>query len=151
MRVVREGAQEPARVLVHSVADEFEGREEWVPLTRLKVPWDGVEACQAREARWKRVSAFGPGRGDPREYAVEVVFVDFVDRELARMNDNFGDLITISRPDEFAESFGLRIEQLTDYSEAFWDEGILIEPWPATELVAQAVARLNAEQRASAS
>ncbi|GAB3264389.1 hypothetical protein [Arthrobacter pigmenti] len=37
VRVVHEGTQKPARVLVHFVADEFEGREERGPPARLKV------------------------------------------------------------------------------------------------------------------
>ncbi|BAS11745.1 hypothetical protein AHiyo8_00480 [Arthrobacter sp. Hiyo8] len=31
VRVVRQGTQKPARVLVRFVSDEFEGKEEWVP------------------------------------------------------------------------------------------------------------------------
>jgi hypothetical protein len=39
VRVLRLGTQKPARVLVRFVDDAFEGREEWVPPARLKVPW----------------------------------------------------------------------------------------------------------------
>lgn len=53
--VVRLGAQKPARVLVRFVDDEFEGREDWVPPARLKVPWSEVEEYRAREERWNRL------------------------------------------------------------------------------------------------
>lgn len=145
VRVVREGTQKPARVLVRFVADEFEGREEWVPPARLKVLWDGVEEYRAREERWDLVSAPGPDRDDPRDYAASEILGEFIDRELAMMNDRFGCSITVSRPDELAESLGLRIEQLTDYPEAFREDGKLIAPWPVTELVARTVTRMNAE------
>ena len=72
--VVRLGMQKPARLLVRFVADEFEGREEWVPPARLKVPWSGVEEFRAREERWDRIYAGGPGRDDPREDAAGEVF-----------------------------------------------------------------------------
>jgi len=41
--VLRMGTQKPARVLVRFVDDRFEGREEWVPPARLKVPWSEVD------------------------------------------------------------------------------------------------------------
>lgn len=40
--VVCVGTRKPARVLVRFVDDEFEGREQWVPPVRLKVPWSEV-------------------------------------------------------------------------------------------------------------
>ncbi|WP_029089700.1 hypothetical protein [Brevibacterium album] len=145
VRLVREGSQKPARVLVHFVADEFEGREESVPPARLKVRWDDVESFRAREERWDRVSALGPDRDDPRDCAASEILDEFIDRDLAGMNDSDGCSITISRPDELADSLGLRIEQLTEYPEAFREDGKLIAPWPVTELVARAAAQMNAE------
>ena len=146
MRFVRAGTQKPARVLVRFVADEFEGQEEWVPPARLKVLWEGVEEYRAREERWDLVSAPGPERDDPRDYAASEILDEFIDRDLAMMNDRFGCSITVSRPDELAESLELRIEQLTDYPEAFWEDGKLIAPWPVTELVARTVTQMNAEK-----
>ena len=37
VEVLRIGTSKPARVLVRFVADEFEGRRDWVPPARLKV------------------------------------------------------------------------------------------------------------------
>jgi hypothetical protein len=50
--VVRLGVKTPQRVLVRFVDDEFEGRQDWVPPARLKVPWSGVDEYVARERRW---------------------------------------------------------------------------------------------------
>lgn len=146
VRVLREGTQKPARVLVRFVDDEFEGKEEWVPPARLKVLWDTVDEFRAHEERWGRVSALGPGRDDPRSYAASEIVDEFVDRELAEINYNAGDSITISRPKELAESLGLLPEQLTDFAEAFVEDGKVVAPWPATELIASTAARRNAEQ-----
>lgn len=146
VRFVRTGTQKPARVLVRFVADEFEGQEEWVPPARLKVLWEGVEEYRAREERWDLVSAPGPERDDPRYCAASEILDEFIDRDLAMMNYRSGCSITVSRPDELAESLELRIEQLTDYPEAFWEDGKLIAPWPLTELVARTVTQMNAEK-----
>jgi hypothetical protein len=146
VRVVRQGAQKPARVLVRFIGDEFEGKEEWVPPARLKVLWSEAAEFQAREERWARVSAVGPGQEDPRDYAASEIFDEYVDSELATINYRDGDSITIKQPEVLAARLGLRIEQLTDHPEAFIEGGALVAPWPATELVARAIARQNAEQ-----
>lgn len=51
VEVKRLGTQKPARVLVLFVDDYAEGREEWVPPARLRVPWGHVGEFMAREAR----------------------------------------------------------------------------------------------------
>mgnify|MGYP003606116134 CR=1 FL=1 len=53
--VLKHGTKRPARVLVRFVDPSFEGREEWVPPSRLKVPWVDVDAFRAEEARWDAV------------------------------------------------------------------------------------------------
>ncbi len=73
VRVVKVGSGKPARVLVRFVADEFEGREEWVPPARLKVPWSGVDAFVAKESRWDVVSA-SPVHDTAEHYATSTVF-----------------------------------------------------------------------------
>lgn len=146
VRVVREGTQKPARVLVRFVAEEFEGREEWVPPARLKVPWSGVEELRAREERWERVSALGPDRDDPQHFAASEIFDEYVDPELATINYRDGTSISITKPKALASWLGLELEQLTDYPEAFVEDGAVVAPWPATEIVARAVAEKHCEQ-----
>ena len=53
--VVRLGTQRPARVFVRFVDDRFEGRQEWVPPSRLKVRWEAVDEFRERERLWERV------------------------------------------------------------------------------------------------
>jgi hypothetical protein len=146
VRVMRQGAQKPARLLVRFVADEFEGKEEWVPPARLKVLWSQAAEFAAREERWALVSAVGPDREDPREYAASEILEGYVDSELATINYRDGASITIKEPEVLASRLGLRAEQLTDHPEAFIEDGAVIAPWPATELVARTVAEQNAEK-----
>ncbi|MBT2513096.1 hypothetical protein [Arthrobacter sp. ISL-30] len=146
VRVVRQGAQKPARVLVSFLADRFEGKEEWVPPARLKVLWSQAAEFEAREERWARVSAVGPDQEDPREYAASEILEAYVDAELATINYRDGASITIRQPEVLAARLGLRAKQLTDHPEAFIEDGAVIAPWPATELVARTVAEQNAEK-----
>jgi hypothetical protein len=55
VRIEKIGAKKPARDLVAFVDDEFEGASEWVPPSRLKVPWADVDAYKVREAAWNRL------------------------------------------------------------------------------------------------
>jgi hypothetical protein len=57
VEVMKFGTQRPPRVLVRFVDQQFEGRQEWVPPARLKVPWAAVEVFREREARWAHYSA----------------------------------------------------------------------------------------------
>lgn len=43
VEVLRLGTAKPPRVLVKFTDDQFEGRSEWVPPRRLKVPWDQAD------------------------------------------------------------------------------------------------------------
>lgn len=70
---MRAGTQRPARVLVRFADDALEGREEWVPPARLKVPWAGVAEFRAREERWDKIHTAGLPVDDPREDAPETV------------------------------------------------------------------------------
>ncbi|WP_437773514.1 hypothetical protein [Arthrobacter sp. KNU40] len=146
VRVVRQGTQKPARVLARFVSDEFEGKEEWVPPARLKVLWSQAAEFRAREERWARMCAVGPGQEDPRDYAASEIFDEYVDNELATINYRRGASITIKQKEALAERLGLRVEQLTDHPEAFTEDGAVVAPWLATELVARTVAEQNAEK-----
>ncbi|BAS11746.1 hypothetical protein AHiyo8_00490 [Arthrobacter sp. Hiyo8] len=69
-----------------------------------------------------------------------------MDTELATVNYRRGASITVKQPEALAALLGLRVEQLTDHPEAFTEDGTVVAPWPATELVARAVAKQNAEK-----
>lgn len=143
--VVRLGSQKPERVLVRFVDEVFEGRQEWVPPGRLRVPWARVGEFVAREERWDRVVAAGLPRDDPREGAAELVFTLLVDDAVARMGYRERGTIHIARPDELAAGLGLEVGKLRDHPAAFVEDDVLVAPWPITELVVSTAARRNPE------
>lgn len=145
VRVVRVGTQKPARVLVRFVDEEFEGREDWVPPARLKVPWKDVDEFRTKEDRWNRIYAAGPGRDDPREDAAGEVFELLIDPELASLGYHTGGSISITRPEALALELGLELEQLVGDPDAFIEDGAVIAPWPVTELVIRAAIQRNPE------
>jgi hypothetical protein len=67
VEVVRFGAKAPPRVLVRFVAPEHEGREDWVPPGRLKVPWELQAAFLTHERQWAEVRAVAYLRETRRE------------------------------------------------------------------------------------
>lgn len=143
--VVRLGAQKPARVLVRFVDDEFEGREDWVPPARLKVPWSEVEEYRAREERWNRLYATGLDRDDPREDATEEVLELLIDDDVASIGYRHGGAISIAQPQVLADQLGLQIEQLTRHPDSFVEDGVVIAPWEITELVVRTAAERSPE------
>jgi hypothetical protein len=146
VRVVRVGTQKPARVLVRFVDEEFEGKEDWVPPARLKVLWEHVDAFRAREARWDALTELGLPRDDPREYAAEHVFINHIDSAHAFFGYfNDGCAIHLVDPGALARALGLDVVELTGHPAAFVEDGVLIAPWPVTEVVVTAAARKNAE------
>ncbi|MFV0632722.1 hypothetical protein [Demequina sp.] len=82
VEVVRMSTQRPARVLVNFIDHAFEGRQDWVPPSRLKVLWSDVEAYQAREARWARIDTRPGDDNTPEHYAMDEVFRIGLDPEL---------------------------------------------------------------------
>ncbi|GAA4525626.1 hypothetical protein GCM10023160_18830 [Brachybacterium paraconglomeratum] len=146
MRVERLGSQKPARVFVAFVDDSFEGKEEWVPPARLKVLWSEAGKFQAREERWARVAAVGPGQEDPRSYAASEIIDEHLAEELGSINYRSGGSISIAQPEVLASQLHLTVEQLTKYPESFTEDGYVVAPWPATEYVARALAAQHAEQ-----
>lgn len=146
VRVLRLGTNRPARVLVAFVDDAFEGKEEWVPPARLKVPWSDAAEFEAREDRWNRVASVGPAQEDPRSYAASEIVDEYLDEELGSINYRGGDSICLKEPKLLAEQLNVQVEQLTGHPEAFTENGYIIAPWPATELIARALAEKNAEK-----
>jgi hypothetical protein len=86
--VVRIGVRRPRRLLVRFVADDFEGRQDWVPPSRLKAAWRDLDAFIARELRWEGVAAESPAIGSAEESAAGVVFDLLVDPGLATLGYN---------------------------------------------------------------
>jgi hypothetical protein len=75
VEVVRVDTRRPARVLVRFLDPAQEGREEWVPPARLKVPWEQAEQFMARDRRREQVRELSsPTHDEIDEHAAGVVF-----------------------------------------------------------------------------
>jgi hypothetical protein len=86
--VVRLGVKKPQRVLVRFVDDEFEGRQDWVPPARLKVPWSGVEEYAAKEWRWNDVLRPAADVSQTEELAASSVFDLLIPEDMAELGWN---------------------------------------------------------------
>ena len=142
--VLRLGQKRPARVLVRFCGQELEGREEWVPPSRLKVAWEGRRGLpRTREEQWNRIHAAGVRQDDPREDAAETCAgLLFGDGEVAVIYRGSGS-VQIRGPASLAARLGLDEGQLAGHPLAFTEDGLLIAPWEVTELVMATAARQN--------
>lgn len=143
VRVLRLGTQRPAWVLVRFVDDAFEGREEWVPPARLKVPWADVAPFRERGQAWDRVREAGIPDDDPRVQAAEQVFELLFDNEDASVCYRDAGALRVGDPDALAARLGLDVRQIADHPLAFTDGEAVIAPWEVTELVVTTAARQN--------
>jgi hypothetical protein len=129
VQVLRIGTSKPARVLVRFVADEFEGRQDWVQPARLKVLWSEVEEFTAHEQRWAAVIEASWIRDTAEHFAASAVFHALIDESLATIgyNDRAGvatirDVYSLARFLEF-DSGQLRSDPLS-----FIEDDVLVVP-----------------------
>jgi hypothetical protein len=142
VEVVRHGTQKPARVLIRFVDASFEGREEWVPPARLKVPWSGAVEFEAREAHWERVDTHPGLREQAIEYAVDTVFELVIDSGLAEHAYRRPGVTTIRDVAGLARRLQLDEALLREAPESFEDEGAFIVPWATTERIVRRACEL---------
>ena len=143
VQVVKIGSAKPARVLVRFVAEEFEGREEWVPPARLKVLWAGAEEFAARERRWEAVSEAHRIRGSAAEYATDTIFDLLISPDLAINSYQAPGVCHIKDAERLGQALGLDPAEFRTDPLSFDDDGELIVPWPVTETIARRAAELN--------
>lgn len=143
VEVHRIGTQKPARVLVRFVSSDFEGREEWVPPVRLKVPWAEAPAFAEREARWDAVDTHPNLRNSPEEYGLDVVFREIIDEALASPAYRTPGVTQISDVAGLARFLQIKEELLRAESVSFEEDGRLIVPWATTELIVRHACQLN--------
>ncbi len=142
--ILRIGTNKPARVLVRFVADEFEGREEWVSSARLKVLWSEVDVFTAREKQWAAVIEASCIRDTPEDYASSAVFDALVDRSLATLGYNARTgTATIQDVEGLARFLELAPSELRADPLSFVEGGAMVVPWVITQLIAQRAARRN--------
>jgi hypothetical protein len=124
------------------VADEFEGRAEWVPTGRLKCLWSGLETFRAREARWDALLDASETGDSPGSSAASTVFDKLIDPRLAVMGWE-GRCTTVTIPDP--EALAMFLDASTDSfaSElSFIEDGWLVAPWAiARSIAARAASR----------
>lgn len=146
VEVVKLGTNKPARVLVHFVAEEFEGREEWVPPARLKVTWDRAAGFDKRERLWNAVVSVAYVRGTPEAHAADEVFELLIPEECASLGYNRETGVArIYDVNQLAELLGLDKAVLLEHPTAFESGGDWIVPWPTTKLIATTAARLHSD------
>ncbi|MCA1645599.1 MAG: hypothetical protein LC797_09090 [Chloroflexi bacterium] len=139
--VLRIGTNKPARVMVRFVADEFEGREEWVPPARLKVPWCGVAHFAAREHRWAAVTDASCISDTAEDYATGAVFDALIDKSLASIGyGGHAGVTTIQDVDGLTRFLDVDPGQLLTDPLSFVELGALVVPWSITQLIAQRAA-----------
>lgn len=146
VQVEKIGTAKPPRVLIRFLADDREGKQEWVPVPRLKTPWDGVEAYAAHERRWAAVTADSP-YDTPEVNAADIVYERMIDPALAELRDTHrAGYLRIHDPDALAAWLGWPAEQLRNHPTSFEEDGDLIAPWSTAQAVAEAAAQ-KAPQR----
>lgn len=138
--VVRIGVRSLARVLVR-FADDVEGRQEWVPPSRLRGLWTDVDDVDAAEQHWEHIWERGIGLGDPRWEAADAIMRPLVKEDLAELRYREGGAARIHQVHELARALNLPVDVLTDNPDAFYEDGDLIVPWEVTELIVTSAAR----------
>jgi hypothetical protein len=148
VRVLRVGKERPLRAKVRFLDDEFEGREDWVPRTRLKAPWAELGSWQAREERWEAVRrAPAATYSSPEYWATDYVLSSITDLGVEVGCGRNATVLSISDPDALADLVGLTAQELGTDAPAFIDnDGSLVAPWATSERVARRVAPLRAKQ-----
>ena len=147
VEVIRLGVKKPARLLVRWIADEFEGHQDWVPPTRLKVPWGQVEYLREWEQRWASVQA--PAWETPQvvREAIDYVVETLIDEDIADMGYNAqGGVIKIHKIEHLSDLLGLDLENLRGDPLSFEENGALIAPIAIALEVAKRAAALRPEK-----
>ncbi|PTR24207.1 hypothetical protein C8K36_108222 [Rhodococcus sp. OK519] len=141
VEVLKVGTQRPARVQIRWVDEEFEGRQEWVPPTRLKVVWSGVENFVADEARWAAVREPSPGRNCIEDSVVWEIFDAGIDADIAECGYNADSgVIKIHDVTRLSELLDIPEVELRADPRSFELGSTLVASWVITELVSRRAA-----------
>lgn len=148
VEVLKMGTQRPLRVKVRFIAEEAEGRQEWVPPARLRVAWQDKDAWLAREERWNELTRDSPDDEDTAFRAVVILFDEHLWEGLVSFGVNYRDRGLLYVDDVPA------LAALLDVPESFFcsdpraitdTDGALTAPWPTTVEVARLLARTRAD------
>ncbi|MFG2803663.1 hypothetical protein [Streptomyces pseudovenezuelae] len=148
VEVLKMGTQRPVRVKVRFVAEEAEGRQEWVPPARLRVAWQDKDAWLAREERWSELTRDSPDDDDTAFRAVVILFDERLWEGVVSFGVNYRDRGLLYIDDFPALTALLDVPASFFFSDprAFNDtDGALTAPWPTTVEVARLLARTRAD------
>ncbi|GGV05564.1 hypothetical protein GCM10010502_70620 [Kitasatospora aureofaciens] len=150
VEVLKVGTQRPLRVRVRFVAEEAEGREEWVPPASLRVPWDQKDVWLSRQNRWDALTSDGPLNDEVVEFvAASIVFEECPMDETVSMGWNYRERGVLYVHDATALAAMLQVSEDMFASDprSFTDgAGTLTAPWPTTLAVTPLIAKAHAEQ-----
>lgn len=148
VEVQRVGTSKPARVLVRFVGNEYEGRQEWVPPSRLKVRWAGVDEWRRRDNQWtalREASEFI--RGTTVDLALNIVedqLRDCVPAEFLYNSDS--GIMRILDVDALIADLELDRDEVTGDPVSFLDtDGALVVPWRVTQKIVHRLTRKHAD------
>jgi hypothetical protein len=127
---------------VRFVDDEFEGRQDWVPPARLKVPWSGVEEYAAKERRWDEVLRPAADVSLTEELAASTVFDLLIPEDMAELGWNARRGTVLIRDVSGLASLLEVAPAVLQTPTSFEEDGNLISPWP----VAIAIVRRATER-----
>jgi hypothetical protein len=147
VRVTKVGTARPPRVKILFLDDAFEGREEWVPPSRLKVLWADLDAWRAREDRWDAVATASVGiDGTPELWAAETVFEVVAGEDVLSMGyREHAGVLCISDASKAADLLGTDPSIFLSDALAFVDEdGTIVVPWNITVVLARDAAPTHA-------
>lgn len=141
---MRRGTTRPKWALVAFEAPEAEGLQDWIPIGRLKVPWDERHEFLVREDRWTAVTHASGDVTEAQEWAAGTVF-DVLDSEhrVEYSVQGCAGVSKISQPHEFTQKHGLDHSLLLVEPTAFEEDGAVVIPWAGTELLARTLAGMQ--------
>lgn len=147
VRLERIGEQRPPRVRVAFLGDDFEGRIEWVPPSRLKTPWGARDDYIAGEQAWAALREPSKAMTNIDDDLINHVFGRYLGGDvISRPHGANSRGITVVRDWPLLEArTGLSRDEVRHPAEIERAEGTYV-PWPSTLLITKALARINGEQ-----
>lgn len=148
VEVLKLGTQRPVRVKIRFVAEEAEGRQEWVPPARLRAAWKDKDAWLASEERWSELTRDSPDDEDPAFRAVIILFDEHLWEGVVSFGVNSRDrgLLYVDDVPALAELLDVPESFFRSDPRTFTDtDGSLTAPWPTTVEVARLLARTRAD------
>jgi hypothetical protein len=133
VRVLKPAPNDRPEVKIRSVDDQYEGREDWVSPTRLKVRWKDRARFIAAEQRWHAVEDASAEAVDTLEANTCILVFDHLkalqyidwrsaDRSAVLMVEDLG---------HFEAATGLKREDLLSYPTSYGEDDKIVAPWPA--------------------